>query len=294
MIGYGTDKLYRDVTRARQLELEVLQLKEQEVALKKKVEELEKAVKPKKRLFGFGKKEQDDYELSQAKSCYNIAVQDLSYVEGSIKNKTSEMENLQVSKEEFTKRFEKKLAEVKLSGTHKDEIKLLESAYLTSLKRKELLPELNKKVWRFQFELQNIILILKQAVEAYSASAASNGSMYSKYERIDKAKEETVNLKKMLEELQPMLRELELNFELQLDTENFVGYESEGNKSMWTDSRFLSLQVGERVKETLKEFEEKEVQTDKFRKELLIMEKNALKVLYDNQNKLEEFVMLSI
>ena len=44
----------------------------------------------------------------------------------------------------------------------------------------------------------------------------------------------------------------------------------------------------------MKEFEEKEVQTDKFRKELLTMEKNALKVLYDNQNKLEEFVMFSI
>ena len=42
---------------------------------------------------------------------------------------------------------------------------------------------------------------------------------------------------------------------------------------MWTDSRFLSLQVGERVKVTLKEFEDKEVQTDKFRKELLIMER---------------------
>ena len=261
---------------------------------KKKVEELEKAVKPKKRFFGFGKKEQDEYELSQAKLHYDIAVQDLSYVQESIQNKTNEMENLHGSKEAFAESFEKKLAEVKLSGLHKDKFMLLENAYLTSLKRKELLPELNKKVWRFQFELQNIILILKQAVEAYSANAASNSSMYSKYERIDKAKEETENLKKMLEELQSTLAEIDLNFDLQIDTENFVSYAPEGNKSMWTDSRFLSLQVGEHVKETLKEFEDKEVQTDKFRKELLTMEKNALKVLYDNQNKLEEFVMFSI
>lgn len=40
--------LHKNVTRARQLELDILLLKEQEVDLKKKVEELENAVKPKK------------------------------------------------------------------------------------------------------------------------------------------------------------------------------------------------------------------------------------------------------
>ena len=87
---------------------------------KKKVEELEKAVKPKKRFFGFGKKEQDEYELSQAKSHYDIALQDISYIQESIQNKTNEMENLQESKEAFAERFEKKLAEVKLSGLNKE------------------------------------------------------------------------------------------------------------------------------------------------------------------------------
>ena len=88
MKGGRSMMLHKNVTRARQLELDRLLLKEQEVDLKKKVEELEKAVKPKKRFFGFGKKEQDEYELSQAKSHYDIAVQDLSYVQESIqKNK---------------------------------------------------------------------------------------------------------------------------------------------------------------------------------------------------------------
>ena len=76
--------LHKNVMRARQLELDILLLKEQEVDLKKKVEELENAVKPKRRLFGLGKKEHDEYELSQAKLRYDIAVQDLSYIQESI------------------------------------------------------------------------------------------------------------------------------------------------------------------------------------------------------------------
>ena len=284
-------KLYKDVTRARLLELELLALNEKERSLQEEVEELKQSIKPKKRLFGFGKKDQDDYEINQAKTRYDIAVQDLSYIQDSIRSKSYELANLQEAKQEFFRIYEKKLALAKLSGNHKEELQLLETAYLISLKRKESLPEVNKKVWRFQYEIQNVILILKQAAEAYTVSAGSNYSPYSKYERIDKAKEETEKLKKLLEELQTILSEMDLKFDMKFDTENFVSYAQEGNASYWTDSRFLSLQVGERVKEILKEFEEKEAEADCFRKELLEMEKNALKDLYEKQNQLEEYVM---
>lgn len=291
MKGGRSTMLHKKVMRARELELALIELNEKESILKKEIAELEPVVKPKKRLFGLGKKDTDEFEISQAKSRYNVAAQDLSYVQDSIYTKSNELESLKESKEAFTQLYEKRLFMIKHSPELKEQFEQLEKDYLTSLKRKELLPKASEKAWRIQFEIQNILLILRQAAEAYSANAASNYSPYSKFERIDKAKEETETLRKMLGEFQELLQEMNLKFEMQFDTESFVSYASEGNTSAWTDSRFLSLQVGERVKETLKEFEEKEIQIDNFRKELVDMEKNALKDLYEKQNRLEIFVM---
>lgn len=100
-------ELHKTVIRARKMELDILDLQENEVSLKKRIEELEQDVKPKKRFFRFGKKEQDDYEISQAKSQYEIAVQDISHIQELICVKSGELSSLQDEKEEFTKIFEK-------------------------------------------------------------------------------------------------------------------------------------------------------------------------------------------
>lgn len=165
---------------------------------------------------------------------------------------------------------------------------------MIKLRRKELLPEAKEKAWRIQYQIQNIIIILKQAVEAYNADAKGSFSTYGRFERIDKAKVETEKLEQMLGEFQNMLNEMELNFEMQVDSKNFVSYASEGNESFWTDSRILTLQVRESIKETLKEFEEKEVHADNFRKELISMEKSVLRDLCESQNQLEEFVLFRL
>ena len=67
MDGERLLELHKTVIRARKLESDILDLQENEVSLQKKIEELEQDVKPKKRFFQFGKKEQDDYEISQAR-----------------------------------------------------------------------------------------------------------------------------------------------------------------------------------------------------------------------------------
>ena len=287
-------KLYQSVVRARKIELDLLDLNKKEVALQKDIKELEQARKPKKSFFRFHKKDTNGYEKNQAKTRYAIAVRELSDIQDSIRVKSDELSSLQIAKEEFSKMYEKKLAVIKISEKHREKLKILETAYLTSVKRKELLPEAKEKAWWLQYQIQNIVLILRQAVEAYNADVRNGISQYNRFERIDKAKEEIEKLEKMLGEFQSMLNEMELKFEMQIDTKNFVSYAREGNKSFWTDSRILTLQVRECVKETLKEFEEKEVQTDNFRKELIMMEERALWELYENQNCLEEFVIFSI
>lgn len=236
----------------------------------------------------------DDYEKNQAKTRYDIAAQELSYIQDSIRVKVDELSSLQIVKEEFSKIYEKKLAVIKISEKHREKLKILETTYLTSVKRKEHLPEAKEKTWWIQYQIQNIILILRQAVEAYNADVGNGISQYNRFERINKAKEETEKLEKLLEEFQSILNEMELKFEMQIDTKNFVSYAREGNESFWIDSRILTLQVRECLKETLKEFEEKEVPADNFRKELITMEERALRELYENQNRLEEFVIFSI
>lgn len=286
-------KLYQTVVKARKLELDLLDLNKKEVSLRKRIEELEPAIRPKKRFFRLGKKEHDDYEMNQVKVSYDVVVQDLSYIQDLICEKSSELSGLQETREEFSKIYEKKLAVVKITGKNKEKLQQLETSYAISFRRKELLPKAKEKAWKIQYQIQNILLILRQALEAYNADVKNGIPPYNRFERIDKAKTETEKLEKMLKEFQPMLSEMKLKFEMLIDIEHFVNYAQEGNESAWTDSRILTLQVRERVKETLKEFEEKEVQTDNFRKELIAMEESALKELYENQNRLEEFVLFS-
>jgi len=145
-----------------------------------------------------------------------------------------------------------------------------------------------------QYQIQNILLILRQALEAYDADAKGNALLpYSKFERLDKAKEETEKLEKMLQELQTLLNEMDLKFDMNIELKNFVSYAPEGNESFWVDSRIFTLQVRERIKDALLNFEQKELHADRFRKELIMMENNSLKDLYETQNQFEEFVILS-
>lgn len=284
--------LYENATRARKLELELFDLYEKKEDLQKELEKLGQAAKPKRRFFRFSKKEQDDYEISQAKKRYDIAVRELSYIQDLTDAKLNELSGLQKTKELFSEMYEKKLAAVRLSGKHKEKFQILEVAYLTSLKRKELLPEAKEKAWQLQYKMQDIILILRQAVEAYNADVNNGISQFNKFERIDKANAETEKLEQMLKDFQNILNEMDLKFAMQIDTKNFVSYAQEGNESFWTDSRILTLQVRKQVKEILEEFEEKEIHADNFRKELNLMEKNIRNELYENQNRLEEFVVL--
>jgi len=287
--------LFQKVTRARKLELDLSDLHDKELNLQKEIEKLEQLIKPKRNYFGFGKKDSNDYEISQAKEHYHIAVQELSNIQDSISGKSSELSSLQEAKEKFYKMYENKLAMIKLSNEHKEKLQILENAYLTSMRRKELLPEANKKAWRVQYQIQNILLILRQALEAYDADAKGNALLpYSKFERLDKAKEETEKLEKMLQELQTLLNEMDLKFDMNIELKNFVSYASEGNESFWVDSRILTLQVRERIKNTILNFEQKELHTDHFRKELIMMKNNSLNDLYEKQNRLEEFVIHSI
>jgi len=287
--------LFQKVIRARKLELDLSDLHDKELKLQKEIEKLEPLIKPKRKFFGFGKKDSNDYEISQAKERYNIAVQELSYIQDSISGKSNELSSLQEAKEKFYKIYENKLAMIKLSNEHKEKLQILKNAYLTSMRRKELLPEANKKAWRVQYQIQNILLILRQALEAYDADAKGNALLpYSKFERLDKAKEETEKLEKMLQELQTLLNEMDLKFDMNIELKNFVSYASEGNESFWVDSRILTLQVRERIKNTILNFEQKELHTDHFRKELIMMKNNSLNDLYEKQNRLEEFVIHSI
>ena len=49
----------------------------------------------------------DDYEKNQAKTRYDIAAQELSYIQDSIRVKVDELSSLQIVKEEFSKIYEK-------------------------------------------------------------------------------------------------------------------------------------------------------------------------------------------
>ena len=284
-------KLYENATRARELELDLSELNKEEVSLQKKIEELEQGIKPKKRFFGFVKRDLDNYEMNQAKVNYDIAMRELSSVQDLIRVKSCELSSLQGAKAEFAKMYEEKLAAVKFSGLHKEKLQELEEAYLASSRRKELLPEAKEKAWRLQYQIQNIILILKQAEAAYDADVRSSIPPFNKFERIDKAKVETEKLEEMLKEFQYMLNGMGLELQMQVDTKNFVSYAQEGGESFWTDSRILTLQVRERIRETIKEFKEKEIHIVNFREELAAMEKRALREIYENQSRLEEFVI---